>query len=106
MLCGIRCEVEQSPLSRMENCTHWGVLLHSVSQMAVFLHKNVHPYSEWSHHTKPPPKNKNDAIKSASFSWVVSMVLCVRGNVCLEPRTAETEPCPVQICVLAFALLC
>lgn len=40
MLCGIRCEVEQSPLSRMENCTHWGVLLHSVSQMAVFLHRN------------------------------------------------------------------
>lgn len=40
MLCGIRCEVEQSLLSRMENCTHWGVLLHSVSQMAVFLHRN------------------------------------------------------------------
>ena len=81
MLCGIRCEVEQSLLSRMENCTHWGVLLHSVSQMAVFLHKNVHPYSEWSHHAKPPPKNKNDAIKSASFSWVVSMVLCQRKRV-------------------------
>ena len=52
---------------------------------------SVHPYSERSHHAKPPPENKNDAIKSASFSWVVSMVLCVRGNVCLENIDKNTS---------------